>query len=312
MNCDAAQRIKAAAQELGFEACGIAAVTSVDDEAVARYERWLDEGRNGCMDWAARHRELRNDPRELLEGARSIIVVALNYYPAERQAPDAPQVAFYAYGRDYHEVMRERLGQLATKVQEICGGTTRACVDSAPLRERYWAQQAGIGFIGRNNCLILPGKGSFFVLGELLTTAVLPPDEPCTQSCGDCMACVKACPGGALNDEGAVDASRCLSYLTIEHHGELPQWVSSVIDRRVVGCDACQLCCPHNAAARPTTIPDFAMTPAVRNLTPEVINAMTGNQFKRCFAHSAILRVRLAGLRRNLAAAHIFDENRAQ
>jgi len=175
-------------------------------------------------------------------------------------------------------------------------------VDSAPMRERYWARHAGVGFVGTNGCLIVPGRGSFFFLGEIITTAALPPDEPCTLTCGDCRRCVEACPAGALNGDGTLDASRCLSCLLIEDHAQhLPGWVAQVIGRRVVGCDQCQLVCPHNAHATATAIDDFAPTPTVMHLTADDIEQMTSGQFKRTFAHSAIARVRRSGLQRNLA-----------
>lgn len=285
---------------MGFEACGFAAAAPVDEQEVARYDRWIELGHHGCMAWAAGHKELRSNPSLLLEGAKTVISLALNYYPTRFQPPEAMRVAFYAYGRDYHEVMREKLTQLATFIQDITHCETRPCVDSAPIRERYWAQQAGIGFIGRNNCLIIPGKGSYFFLGEIVTTAQLPPDEPCTLTCGDCGKCVDACPTGALTQEGAVDCNRCLSCLLIENHAEeLPEWVGDVVNQRVVGCDECQLCCPHNAHAVATTIEDFAPTDAVMELTKERIAQMTGGEFKRTFAHSAISRLRHKTLRRN-------------
>lgn len=300
LNSDIAARIKAQAASMGFEACGFAAAALVDEQEVARYDRWIELGHHGCMAWAAGHKELRSNPSLLLEGAKTVISLALNYYPTRFQPPEAMRVAFYAYGRDYHEVMREKLTQLATFIQEITHCETRPCVDSAPIRERYWAQQAGIGFIGRNNCLIIPGKGSYFFLGEIVTTAQLPPDEPCSLTCGDCGKCVDACPTGALTQEGAVDCNRCLSCLLIENHAEeLPEWVGDVVNQRVVGCDECQLCCPHNAHAVATTIEDFAPTDAVMELTKERIAQMTGGEFKRTFAHSAISRLRHKTLRRN-------------
>ena len=297
-----ATTIKSQASRLGFDACGFAAAAPVDAVAAERYERWLEQGRNGCMQWAARHRDLRRDPTMLLDGARTVISLALNYYPARFQPPGTLRVAYYAYGRDYHEVLREKLTSLAHIIEEITHCATRPCVDSAPIRERYWAQQAGLGFIGRNNCFIIPGKGSFFFLGEIVTTAQLPPDKPCTLTCDGCGQCVKACPAGALTGEGAVDASRCLSCLLIENHDDtLPDWVGKVVGNRVVGCDECQLCCPHNRGAIPTTIEDFAPTPAVMTLTSERIQAMTSGEFKRTFAHSAISRLRFKTLRRNVA-----------
>ena len=299
-NTDIATMIKSQAANLGFDACGFAAASPVDDEAVARYDHWIEQGHNGCMLWAARHRDLRRDPSMLLEGAQTVISLALNYYPSRFQPADVMQVAYYAYGRDYHEVMRERLTALARFIEHTTGCTTRACVDSAPIRERYWAQQAGIGFIGRNNCLIIPGKGSYFFLGEILTTALLAPDEPCRSSCGDCGKCIEACPASALRRDSAADASRCLSCLLIENHSDtLPEWVASVVGDRVVGCDECQRCCPHNGHAPTTTIADFSPTETVMTLTRDRILSMTAGEFKRTFAHSAISRLRYKTLLRN-------------
>ena len=287
---------------LGFDACGMAAAMPVDDVAVSRYDRWIAQGRHGCMQWATGNRDLRRDPSLLLEGARTVISLAMNYYPARLQPEGALRVAYYAYGRDYHEVLREKLTQLAQFIEQATGCATRPCVDSAPIRERYWAQRAGIGFVGRNNCLIIPGKGSFFFLGEIVTTASLPADEPCTMTCGDCGKCVEACPSGALNIEGAADCNRCLSCLLIENHAEaLPAWVNDVVSQRVVGCDECQLACPHNAHATATAIEDFSPTGTVMTLTRSCIDGMTGGDFKRAFSHSAISRVRLKTLRRNAA-----------
>jgi len=297
---DIAQQIKTQASNLGFDACGFAVAEPVSDEAALQYSQWIAEGRNGCMKWAANHCEMRNDPTLLLDGAKTVISLALNYYPAQMQPASAPRVAYYAYGRDYHEVLRERLMTLASHIEQLTHCATRVCVDSAPIRERYWAVKAGLGFIGINNCLIVPGKGSFFFLGEILTTAALPPDEPCRLSCEGCGQCVAACPAGALNAMGALDATRCLSCLLVEHHGDLPNWVADVAQGRVVGCDQCQLCCPHNAHVVATSIEDFVLTPMVRDLSKQAIDSMTNGQFRCIFAHSAISRVRLSGLRRNL------------
>ena len=297
-----ASQIKALSVKLGFDACGFARVDAVDARATARYRHWLESGANGCMDWAARWNDVRDNPALLLDGARTIIMVAMNYYPRQFQDPDAAQVAYYAYGQDYHEVMKARLWEMAGYIAELTGSPSRPCVDSAPLRERYWAQQAGLGFVGLNHQLVIPGKGSYFFLGALITTLELPPDEPCQLTCGECRACIKACPGGALREGEPLDARRCLSCLTIENHDELPAWVSDVIGHRVYGCDTCQQCCPHNAHATPCVTPEFQPDEAMIHLSANDIKSMTPGEFKRRFRHSPILRARLTGLQRNIAA----------
>lgn len=288
------------ARALGFDACGVARAHRVDDVAALRYDQWLAQGRHGCLEWAARHRELRDDPTQLLPGAQSVVVVAMNYYPARLQPQEAPQFAYYAYGRDYHEVVKQRLWQLAAAIEQMGPCQTRCCVDSAPIRERYWAQQAGVGFIGLNNALIVPGRGSYYFLGIVLTTLWLEADEPCTLSCGECGACVAACPSGALTGDGAVDARRCLSCLTIEYRGELPHWVRGVMGNRVFGCDACQQCCPHNRHAQPTAVTELQPSEDFLSLTRERIAQMDQTEFSRLFSHSAVKRTKLAGLQRNL------------
>lgn len=302
--CDEyAGRVRAEALRLGFSACGFARAEAVGEEARRWYSEWLASGHNHCMDYAARYRDVRDDPRLLLDGAKSIIVVALNYFPAVRQDAEAPQVAYYAYGRDYHEVVRERLRALARFVKEISGCESRPCVDTAPIREKYWAQRAGIGFVGRNNLLIIPGKGSFFFLGELVTTLEITPDEPCTLSCGECRRCEEACPGGALGGGAAVDASLCLSCQLIENRGDLPDWVEERIGNRLYGCDACQLCCPHNAHACATDVPDFAINKRLTHLSRGDVASMTAADFNTIFSHSAVRRIKLEQLQRNLSAS---------
>ena len=291
--------IKEMAHKLGFDACGIARASRVDDEALLRYHEWLAGGKNGCMQWAENNMEVRDNPEMLLEGAKSVIVVAMNYFPQVFQPADAPQFAYYAYGRDYHEVLKRKLWQLGEFIEKETGCLSRACVDSAPLRERYWAQRAGVGFQGWNNQLIIPGKGSYFFLGVLVTTLEIEPDEPCQEQCMQCGACEKACPSGALHCGEAVDARRCLSCLTIEHKGELPEWVGDVIGNRVYGCDECQKCCPHNSNAMGNTTPEFQPKPEFLALTRSAILEMTQEQFSSIFSHSAVKRAKLAGLQRN-------------
>lgn len=302
------QQIKSKAAELGFDACGVAKVHHVDKDAVERYAKWLADGKNGCMEWARNYTDIKENPELLLDGAKSVIALAMNYYPSRFQAANAAQVAYYAYGRDYHEVMRGKMRELAMRIKELTGCESRCCVDSAPIRERYWAQQAGLGFIGLNNALILPEKGSFFFLGVLVTQLELAPDEPCTMTCGNCHACERACPGLALSGGEPVDARRCLSCLTIECRGELPEWVGEVIGNRVYGCDECQKCCPHNRNAKGNTIAEFQPKDELLNLTAERIIGMTQEEFSRLFSHSAVKRGKLAGLQRN--ARIIIEHNK--
>lgn len=301
MTCLASADIKRAAQVLGFAACGVARAAAVSDEAVARYDRWLSLGHHGCMGWAEDNRAVRDDPRLLVEGARSIIMVAMNYYPGWLQPAAAPQVAYYAYGKDYHKVVKRRLKKIVTMIGEATGEQSRAFVDSAPLRERYWAVQAGLGFIGLNNQLIIPGRGSYFVLGAVVTTLDLEPDEPCRGQCQGCRACVDACPVQALSGDGAVDARRCLSCLTIEQRGPLPAWAASAIGNHLAGCDRCQQVCPHNRDALATTVDEFQPSEAVMGLTTQQILTMTQDEFDRLFAGSPLRRAGLDNLRRNAA-----------
>lgn len=287
------------ALRLGIARLGIAAVEPVEAEAASSYSRWIADGRHGAMAYLERHNDLRMNPELLLPGARSIIVAAFNYYPSKLQRDDVPQIAYYAYGRDYHEVVRERLTALASVVKSRYGGETRVCVDTAPLLERYWAVKAGLGFRGLNSQLIIPDLGSYFFLGEILTTARLAPDAPMVATdCGKCGACVKACPGKAIGDDGALDARRCLSYLTIEYRGELPADVS--LGNRIYGCDACQRACPHNAEAKPTEIEEFHPGEEFLSLDREAFATMTPEKFSRLFRHSAIKRTKFSGLLRNL------------
>ena len=301
VSCDVREAVRAKALSIGFDACGFACAEPVEQWAVEQYDRWIAAGHNDCMEYAARYRDVRNNPRLLLDGAKTIICVAANYLPAKRQPAYAPQFALYAYGRDYHEVLKERLLLLASFIAKTTGCQSRPCVDTAPLRERYWARKAGIGFIGRNNALILPGRGSFFFLGELVTTLEVKPDEPCSLTCGDCHRCEAACPGGALHDGAALDARQCLSCQLIERRGDLPQWVAAAVGNRVYGCDTCQLVCPHNRNAMPTTIPDFAPSEEFLSLTHEDIACMPPAKFRHLFAHSAVRRTKLEGLHRNAA-----------
>lgn len=281
----------------GASSFGIADACRVSDVAVDAYRRWIADECNGEMEYLARYDEVRTDPRLLLDGAQSIIVVAFNYFPEKTLPDDAPQIATYALGRDYHEVVRRRLESVAEYIRTAWGGQTRVCVDTAPLRERYWAAEAGVGFIGRNGLLIVPGVGSYVFIGTILTTVKFAPSAPCRDRCADCGACVNACPMGALRGDGSMDARRCLSYLTIEYRGELPDDLP--LGQRVYGCDTCQSVCPHNRDVKPTDVAEFAASEQLLALRGDDIERMTQEDFSRIFSHSAVKRTKLAGLQRN-------------
>lgn len=300
MNSDnIAQRVREEATRLGFDAVGFAKAEPVSDEASRSYSQWIEARHHGSMAYMERYDDVRRDPRLLLHGARTVIALALNYYPAVKQDATAPLIAYYAYGRDYHEVVRQRGRELAEWIAQEYGAESRVCVDTAPLRERYWAQRAGLGFIGRNNALIIPGRGSWFFLGFLITTLEVEPSKACKGSCGSCRRCVESCPASALSGDGAVDAQRCLSCLTIENREErLPE--GTRLGRRLYGCDTCQVVCPHNSQARPTTIPEFQPSEAILHLTDADVAALTDERFRELFRHSAVRRVKPWQLQRNL------------
>ena len=288
--------IIAEAKRLGFYKIGFAKVRSVEKASASQYADWISVGCHGEMSYLDRYHDVRNNPQQLLPSAKTIIVCAASYYPAKKQSIEHPQIATYALGRDYHEVLRERLMLLA----DFVGGETRVCVDTAPLRERYWAVQAGVGFVGRNSQLIIPDAGSYFFLGEILTSIEFPADTPLTQSCLECGRCVDSCPGNAIIGNGAIDARRCLSYLTIEYKGDFPKGFS--LGNRLYGCDECQAVCPHNSTPIFTSIPDFEPSDELLSLDKKTISELTPELFSMIFRHSAIKRTKLAGLLRNLKA----------
>ncbi len=306
--CPCKKLLAEKAQSLGIEKTGVTKALPVTDTAIKIHEQWLSSNHHGEMKYMERYGDVRNNPQNLLPSARSIISCAINYYPAQRQRPNVPQIASYALGKDYHEVVRERLDALALFLRETYGGETRVCVDTAPIRERYWAQQSGIGFIGLNNQLIIPGKGSFFFLGEIITTLEIEPDEPCMITCGECRKCLESCPTGALRNDGSCDARRCLSYLTIEYRGDLPDNIN--IGNHLYGCDNCQIVCPHNRNAEPTNIKEFHPTERLMNLNSDDIERMTQQEFSELFRHSAIKRTKLAGLQRNMCYIKESDSKR--
>ncbi|MBN1507745.1 MAG: tRNA epoxyqueuosine(34) reductase QueG [Sedimentisphaerales bacterium] len=306
------QEIKGKALELGFDAAGITDASPIDTVHVERLNAWLDAGFAGGMPYMHRHGEKRIDPGKLLAGAQSVIVVALNYTPGEgpqqagtcRDHTDARffgRVAQYACFQDYHDFMRPLLHELAAFVRERTGKTMRfkVCVDSAPLAERALAVRAGLGFIGKNHMLIHPTLGPEIFLGELISTVKLNADEPSVGTCVSCDRCLRACPTGALRADGQFDASRCISYLTMEHKGAIGRDLAARIGDRLFGCDECVLACPYHDAAPPCTNRRFRFNPHRRNVDLQRILEMTPPSFETEFAGSALHRLGLDRLQRN-------------
>lgn len=295
--------IKEKAREIGFDACGIAEVTEAESEA-GYLDRWIAEGCHADMAYMERNRSVRLNPAELLEGARSVISVAMNYYPEVKQREDAPRVAYYAYGKDYHKVVKRRLRALWQSVAAQLPADTEARMftDSAPLLERYWAWRAGLGWIGRNTNLIIPGKGSFFFLGEIVTTLSLDYDSPMASRCGTCRRCLDACPTGALSAERHLDARRCISYLTIENRGSIPPPLAARLGNRLYGCDTCQDVCPWNRFARATHCDDFRPSPDLLALCGDDLKDFRLEDYNRIFVRSAARRAGYEGISRTIAA----------
>jgi len=272
----------------------------VEAEAVRLYRNWIDSGMAGGMDYLARYEQQRADVSELLPGARSMICCAIPYWHPDSAGSHG--IATYALGDDYHEVVRRHLTGAADDISALTGGECRVCVDTAPLRERYWAERTGLGIIGSNGQLIIPGYGSYFFLGEIITTALLeptaPPAEP--RDCGRCGRCIRACPTGAIHPDGSIDARRCLSYLTIEHRGDFE--AGTDLHGQLYGCDICARICPHNRHPEQAVYEELTPRHEVLAVTAESALAMTQEQFSAIFRHSAIKRAKLAGLQRNAAA----------
>lgn len=290
-------KIKAEARSLGFFTCGIARAEAVDSDTAEGYRRWIADGHHASMQYLADNIEKRLDPRLLMEGVKSIVCVALSYAPAERIPADQYQIACYAYGKDYHDVMKQKLHALAA----ACGiSNYRAFCDTAPVLERYWAQRAGLGWIGRNRQLIIPHAGSMFFLGELFLTEELEYDTPARNRCGRCHACIDACPTQALIPHSSfLNSNKCLSYLTIEHRGPIPN-SSFLIPNSIYGCDRCQDACPWNRFAVPTTEQAFHPSPALMAMTKEAWHNLTIEQYRTLFRGSAVKRAKYEGLMRNI------------
>lgn len=299
---NASIRIKEKALELGFLDCGISEARFLAEEK-ERLQNWLQNEMHGGMKYMANNLEKRLDPRLLVENARSVISVLLNYFPSERQSdPESPILSKYAFGTDYHFVMKDKLGELLQFIQsEISPCEGRCFVDSAPVLDRAWAARAGLGWIGKNTNLISHEHGSFFFIGELIIDLELPVDEKVVRNhCGTCTRCIDACPTQALISPYVLDARRCISYQTIENRDEIDPELKGKFENRVFGCDICQDVCPWNLKSEANREAAFSPKFELMNLTKEEWNMMDKPLFNGLFRNSAVKRTRFEGLKRNL------------
>lgn len=295
--------IVAEAERMGFDACGIAQATALEEES-AHVEQWLESDCEGEMGYLTRNKEKRYDPRLLVEGTKSIVTVLYNYYPKQRIGDsDKFKIAKYAYGADYHDVLKRKMHQLLEGIEAQTGKLegTRLFVDSAPVLDRAWAVRCGLGFIGKNTTLIHPKKGSFFFIGHLFLPIELEgTGKPLTNRCGRCTKCLDACPTGALEAPFHIDARKCISYLTIEYKGSLAGIDPKTFNGWMYGCDICQDVCPYNRFALPNREPEFQPSEQLIAMHDEDWKSLSKEDFDALFKHSAVQRAGYEGLKRNI------------
>ncbi|MFV0365797.1 MAG: tRNA epoxyqueuosine(34) reductase QueG [Mangrovibacterium sp.] len=300
-------KIKAKAHELGFLSCGIARADHLSDFE-ERLHDYINTNRYADLHYMAQNQEKRCDPRLLVEGCQSVVSVTLNYFnPQLSTHTDAPILSKYAYGKDYHVVMKDKLHELMHFInEEIAPCSGRAFVDSAPVGDKQWAQRAGLGWIGKNSLLITPSHGSFVFIGELLLDLQLTPDAPYTANhCGTCTKCIDACPTQALLAPGKLDVARCISYHTTANKSkEIDARFQGKFQNRVFGCDICQDVCPWNSKAMTHEEPEFTPKPELLNLSTTDWQSLTEEQFRELFRHSPIKRAKYQGLMRNISFIH--------
>ncbi|MBA4167083.1 MAG: tRNA epoxyqueuosine(34) reductase QueG [Chitinophagaceae bacterium] len=296
------RQIREYARQLGFDHCGIARARKLDEDA-RRLETWLNKGMNGSMKYMENHFELRVDPAKLVPGAKSVITLLLNYYPEQQQNPESYKISKYAYGNDYHEVIRAKLNVFLQMINENIGEVNgRGFVDSAPVLERSWAQQSGAGWIGKSGNLINKKGGTYFFIATLITDLELEYDDPFIKDfCGSCTKCIDACPTDAILDDKVVDGSKCISYFTIELKDMLiPEEMEGKFGDWIFGCDVCQDVCPWNRFAKPTREAGFGPLPGILDLTTKDWDELTEESFKKIFHNSPIRRSKFEGIKRNI------------
>ena len=300
INQNHTQRIKTEAKRLGFLSCGFSKAEFLEEEA-PRLEKWLKNSMHGEMQYMENHFDKRLDPRLLVDGAKSVISLLLNYYPHETQSENSYKVSKYAYGQDYHHVIKSKLRQLQEFISEEIGEVNgRAFVDSAPVLDKAWAAKSGLGWMGKHSNLLTQQIGSFYFIAELIVDLELEYDSPVTDHCGSCTACIDACPTEAIVEPYVVDGSKCISYYTIELKNEIPASVKGKFDDWVFGCDICQDVCPWNKFSKAHREPLFNPHPELLAMTKKDWEEITEDVFKKIFKKSAVKRTKYSGLERNI------------
>jgi len=294
--------IKQVAERLGFDHCGIAKAVVLEDDA-RRLESWLNKGMHGGMQYMEHYFDMRIDPSKLVPDAKSVITLLLNYFPIQQQKPGVPKIAKYAYGKDYHEVIREKLKSFLAEIKLSIGEVNgRGFVDSAPVLERSWAQKTGLGWIGKNGNLINKQSGSFFFIATLIVDIELEYDDAYAKDyCGTCTKCIDSCPTDAILSDKVIDGSKCISYFTIELKDALiPDAMKGKFENWMFGCDVCQDVCPWNRFSKPTEEMNFTPIPAILNFSSNDWEELTEENFKLIFKNSPLKRSKFEGIKRNL------------
>ena len=296
-----ATRIKTEAKRLGFLSCGISKAEFLEEEAF-RLESWLNQNKHGKMHYMENHFDKRLDPTLLVEGAKSVVSLTYNYYNENlQQDPKAPKISKYAYGIDYHYVIKDKLNQLLEFIKEEIGDVYgRAFVDSAPILEKAWAKKSGLGWVGKHSNLLTQKAGSFYFLAELIIDLELEPDHAVTDHCGSCTACIDACPTEAITEPYSVDGSKCISYFTIELKENIPTDMKGKFDNWMFGCDVCQDVCPWNRFSKQHSEPLFNPKPELLSMTKKDWEEITQETFNKVFKKSAVKRTKYTGLTRNI------------
>lgn len=292
--------IKTEAKRLGFLSCGISKAGFLEEEA-PRLEKWLNKNMNGEMTYMENHFDKRLDPTLLVPGAKSVVSLLLNYFPEKTQEQDSYKISKYAYGTDYHFVIKDKLKHLLHFIEEQIGDVHgRAFVDSAPVLDKAWAAKSGLGWIGKNSNLLTKQVGSFYFIAELIIDLDLDYDNPVTDHCGTCTACIDACPTQAITEPYVVDGSKCISYFTIELKNEIPNQVKGQFEDWMFGCDICQDVCPWNRFSKPHNEPLFNPNPEILSMSKKDWEEITREVFQKVFQNSAVKRTKFEGLERNV------------